>query len=114
MPFHFCTDELLMTLAMIPFIGILFRKLHVWWHKHFHHQCHEKGCEAQHLDHVAATVASIPTEAFSCIDEHGVDAQNFEEIGYRLTHRGLVVATVLYHGPMTHEQVMSHCPGEDI
>lgn len=51
MPFHFCTDELLAILALIPFIGIFFGKLHTWWHKHFHHKCHEKDCSAEHVEH---------------------------------------------------------------
>ena len=51
MPFHFCSDELFMLMAMIPFIGIFFGKMHTWWHKHFHHKCHEEGCKAEHVEH---------------------------------------------------------------
>jgi hypothetical protein len=51
MPFHFCQDELLMILAMIPFIGIFFRKIHIWYHAKFHHKCHEKNCDAEHPEH---------------------------------------------------------------
>lgn len=42
MPFHFCMDEVLMFLAMIPFIGMFFRKLHAWWHKKINHASHKK------------------------------------------------------------------------
>lgn len=38
MPFHFCMDEVYMILAMLPFIGAFFRKLHAKYHaKHNHH-----------------------------------------------------------------------------
>jgi hypothetical protein len=48
---HWCMDETLAVLAMIPFIGIFFGKMHTWWHKHFHHKCHEDGCKAEHVEH---------------------------------------------------------------
>lgn len=51
MPFHFCADELFMLMAMIPFIGIFFRKVHAWWHAKFNHKCHEKSCHDNHVDH---------------------------------------------------------------
>ena len=40
MPFHFCIDELIAIMAMIPFIGIFFRKVHAWWHAKFNHPPH--------------------------------------------------------------------------
>lgn len=40
MPFHFCADELFMLLAMLPFIGVFFRKFHVWWHAKVNHAQH--------------------------------------------------------------------------
>jgi hypothetical protein len=52
MPFHFCTDELLAIMAMIPFIGFIFAKMHVWWHKHFNHHCHKDSqCTELHAEH---------------------------------------------------------------
>lgn len=48
---HWCMDETLAVLAMLPVIGFLFSKLHVWWHKRFHHKCHEKGCHDTHVEH---------------------------------------------------------------
>lgn len=48
---HWCMDETLAVLAMIPFIGYFFRKLHIWWHNKFHHKCHEKGCDSNHVEH---------------------------------------------------------------
>lgn len=39
---HWCADETLMLMSMIPFIGIMFRKLHTWYHTKFHHKEHEK------------------------------------------------------------------------
>jgi hypothetical protein len=35
-------DEILMFMAMLPFIGVFFRKIHVWWHSKFKHKEHEK------------------------------------------------------------------------
>jgi hypothetical protein len=52
MPFHFCMDEVLMIMAMLPFIGVFFRRVHAWWHSKFNHQCHHViKCEENHLDH---------------------------------------------------------------
>jgi len=56
---HWCMDETLAVLAMIPFIGYFFGKLHAWWHKHFHHKCHEKDCNAEHVQHCSMP-AHIP------------------------------------------------------
>lgn len=55
MPFHWCIEEQLMLMSMIPFIGIAFRKLHMWYvikfgHK-FGHKCHEKTCDDKHVEH---------------------------------------------------------------
>jgi len=44
-------DETLAVLAMIPFIGYFFRKLHAWYHAKMGHVCHEKHCEDKHVDH---------------------------------------------------------------
>jgi hypothetical protein len=44
-------DETLAVLAMIPFIGYFFRKLHAWYHTKMGHTCHEKHCEDKHVDH---------------------------------------------------------------
>lgn len=48
---HWCMDETLAVLAMIPLIGYFFRKLHIWWHTKFHHKCHEEGCNSDHVEH---------------------------------------------------------------
>lgn len=37
---HFCADELIMIMAMVPFIGIFFKRLHVWYHSKFNHKEH--------------------------------------------------------------------------
>lgn len=53
MPFHFCMDEVYMILAMIPFIGIFFRRIHLWWHTKFNHRCHHvEQCKETHVEHV--------------------------------------------------------------
>ncbi len=48
---HWCMDETLAVLAMIPFIGYFFRKIHAWYHSKMGHTCHEKHCEDKHVDH---------------------------------------------------------------
>jgi len=51
MPFHFCMDEVLMIMAMVPFIGVAFRRVHAWYHLKFGHKCHKKACDDKHLEH---------------------------------------------------------------
>lgn len=51
MPFHWCMDETMMVMAMIPFIGAFFRRIHVWYHVKFNHSCHKDNCQDKHLDH---------------------------------------------------------------
>lgn len=48
---HWCMDETLAFLAMIPFIGYFFRKLHAWYHAKMGHACHEKHCDETHAEH---------------------------------------------------------------
>lgn len=64
MPFHFCMDEVIMIMAMLPFIGAAFRKLHVKWHSKFNHKCHEKTCDDSHVEHKVGyiTKEEIDTE----------------------------------------------------
>lgn len=49
---HWCTDETLMLLSLLPFIGIFFRKIHTWWHKNSSHKCHDDSCNSDHVEHV--------------------------------------------------------------
>lgn len=51
MPFHFCSDELFALMSMIPFIGMFFRKLHLWYHNKIKHKCHHDKCEDNHAEH---------------------------------------------------------------
>lgn len=51
MPFHFCADEMLMIMSMIPVIGLGFRRIHTWYHIKFGHKCHEEACDNTHVDH---------------------------------------------------------------
>lgn len=32
---HWCSDETLMVLSMIPFIGLFFSRIHMWYHIKF-------------------------------------------------------------------------------
>lgn len=51
MPFHFCTDELIALMMIFPFIGILFKKIHAWYHTKIKHKCHTEGCNDTHAEH---------------------------------------------------------------
>jgi hypothetical protein len=63
MPFHFCMDEVLMIMAMIPFIGVAFRRVHAWWHGKFNHQCHHvTKCEEHHLEHESKKIPGYITK----------------------------------------------------
>lgn len=48
---HWCMDETLAVLAMIPFIGYFFSKIHAWYHTKMGHTCHEKHCDDTHAEH---------------------------------------------------------------
>jgi hypothetical protein len=72
---HWCMDETLALLSVIPFIGYFFAKLHSWYHGKFHHKCHEKGCEAQHMVH---DVDPKPGEYWSLNDTGWPDGQRPE------------------------------------
>lgn len=30
---HFCADELMALMAAVPFLGVLGKRLHTWWHR---------------------------------------------------------------------------------
>lgn len=49
--FHWCSDETLAAMSVVPVVGALFRKAHKWYHQKTHHKCHQPGCEAEHLHH---------------------------------------------------------------
>lgn len=51
MPWHWCSDETMMLLTMIPFIGYYFKRVHTWLHVKLKHKCHEKGCNETHVEH---------------------------------------------------------------
>lgn len=51
MPFHWCMDETLALMAVLPFIGFYFRRVHAWYHAKYGHKCHEKTCDEKHVEH---------------------------------------------------------------
>jgi len=70
MPFHWCADETLMLLSMLPFIGFFFKKIHAWWHKNSLHKCHEDHCNDVHAEHVLEEkVAPAPIEDWDQVDQ---------------------------------------------
>lgn len=52
---HWCIDETMALMAMLPFIGYYFRKAHLWYHAKFHHKCHTKSCNETHPEHKEST-----------------------------------------------------------
>jgi hypothetical protein len=49
---HFCADEMLMIMSMVPFVGAAFSKLHAWWHVKNGHHCHtDVSCKESHASH---------------------------------------------------------------
>ncbi len=48
---HICMDEILMFMAMFPFIGVMFTKFHIWYHNKFTHKCHKTNCNETHIEH---------------------------------------------------------------
>jgi hypothetical protein len=49
---HICMDEILLFMAVFPFIGVTFQKTHAWYHKKFGHKCHHvERCEETHVEH---------------------------------------------------------------
>lgn len=63
MPFHFCTDELIAIIAMLPFIGYYFNKLHTWYHLKFKHKCHEISCQSTHVKHEESVIVVKDVES---------------------------------------------------
>jgi hypothetical protein len=49
---HWCQDESIAAMSAIPVIGVLFHKLHNWYHKKTNHPCHKEGCQEKHLEHL--------------------------------------------------------------
>jgi hypothetical protein len=45
-------DEIIAFMAMLPFIGIFFRRIHTWLHGKLNHKCHEKTCDDTHVEHI--------------------------------------------------------------
>jgi hypothetical protein len=68
---HWCMDETLAVLAMIPFIGYFFRKLHIWYHTKLGHTCHEKHCDSAHAEH-PHTVEHVEGSAWDSISQEDV------------------------------------------
>lgn len=48
---HWCMDETLALMAVLPFVGMFFRRMHTWYHIKFGHKCHEETCDEKHAEH---------------------------------------------------------------
>jgi hypothetical protein len=126
---HWCMDETLAVLAMIPFIGYFFRKLHTWYHSKMDHLCHEKHCDDVHVEH---NFSPYHTDASCRGKMQRVSKEDMEYLRgepaplkvivpvaieeaptYGLNLRGLIVGTILAYGPMTHEQLAIVLSDED-
>ena len=77
---HWCMDETLAVLAMIPFIGIFFGKVHTWWHKRFQHKCHEEGCKAEHVEHTSVPVVFEKENEWDSICEEDLEERFGEDL----------------------------------
>ncbi len=42
---HWCANETMALMAMIPILGYLVRKIQVWYHMKFKHGCHDEKCQ---------------------------------------------------------------------
>lgn len=72
---HICMDEILAFLAIFPFIGIYFRRFHMWFHLRFKHRAHQ---------HKHATKKKMSKEEmFECKHTH----QHEEDVGLSITDR---------------------------
>jgi len=68
---HWCADETFALLALLPFVGIYFYRLHAWYHKKFNHKCHTHNCNEHHIEHIdykSPVVSSISFDQISDID----------------------------------------------
>lgn len=81
---HWCMDETLALLAMIPFIGYMFRKLHVWWHTKIDHTCHEKHCDATHAEHPYVAPNITPDSEWDGIAQEDVEERFGEDLVFFL------------------------------
>ena len=78
MPFHFCggLDDLiyipLYLLAMLPFVGVFFRRFHVWFHARFNLNKHKETDCHHHLDGEAKVECEATHEHGEC-DHHDLD-----------------------------------------
>lgn len=85
MPFHFCADELFMLMAMIPFIGIFFRKVHAWWHTKFGHKCHEKACPDTHVEHAKKSFNPFERQPFVEVSKEDLEYLKGEPAPLQIT-----------------------------
>lgn len=81
---HWCSDETFLVLSLIPFIGVFFRKIHIWWHTRFNHQCHHvTHCEETHVEHVEATPPKRETLHYpKYLTEEDIDAEREKLLSY--------------------------------
>lgn len=72
---HWCMDETLAVLAMLPFIGYFFRKLHAWYHAKMGHTCHEKHCDDIHVEHTVKPYSPFdrPAEGYQRVSEEDME-----------------------------------------
>ena len=48
---HICMDEILLFMAMVPFVSTFFVRIHQWWHLKSKHRCHTNRCNSDHPIH---------------------------------------------------------------
>lgn len=88
---HWCMDETLAVLAMIPFIGYLFRKLHVWYHTKMEHLCHEKHCDDTHVEHPYSPYDPANRHKTVIVSEEDMEYLRGEPVPLKITIPNIVI-----------------------
>lgn len=113
MPFHFCIDELLAIMILIPYVGIYFGKIHTWYHTKFGHKCHDHECHETHVIHPGLEEVNLEPEQDGEIPVHLTDEDVVDAFaGWQLTHKGFV-AGIVFCNPVSETELLSFFNEED-
>ena len=78
---HWCNDESLALMSVIPFIGVYFRRAHAWLHSKLNHKCHTKGCPETHTDHFQSRLDEATSQIKPLTNPPANDNQEQEVCG---------------------------------
>ena len=89
---HWCMDETLAVLAMLPFIGYFFRRLHAWYHTKMGHTCHEKHCDDTHVEHTVKPYSPFGRhEGFQKVSEEDMEYLKGTPAPLRITIPNIII-----------------------